>query len=61
VVTGGVTPVDAVVCPASGVVVVPVAPRYHWNADAPVAVGEACRVGLPPEHVRLYEGSRSIQ
>ncbi|HSK03344.1 MAG TPA: ABC transporter ATP-binding protein [Kofleriaceae bacterium] len=28
--------------------------------DARVAAGEACRVGLPPEHVRLYEGGHRI-
>jgi hypothetical protein len=34
--------------------------KIKLGADAPVAVGEACRVGLPPAHVRLYEGGRGL-
>jgi glycerol transport system ATP-binding protein len=34
--------------------------KIKLGADAPVAGGEACRIGLPPEHIRLYEGGRRI-
>jgi glycerol transport system ATP-binding protein len=34
--------------------------KLKLDAGAPIAGGEACRVGLPPEHIRLYEDSRSL-
>jgi glycerol transport system ATP-binding protein len=34
--------------------------KLKLDPGAPVAAGEACRVSLPPEHVRLYEGGHRI-
>ena len=34
--------------------------KIKLDAEAPVAAGEACRIGLPPERVRLYEDGRSL-
>jgi glycerol transport system ATP-binding protein len=34
--------------------------KIKLGPGAPVAAGEACRVALPPERVRLYEGGRNI-
>lgn len=34
--------------------------KIKLGADAAAAAGEACRLGLPPERVRIYEGGRSI-
>jgi glycerol transport system ATP-binding protein len=34
--------------------------KIKLGAGAPIAAGEACRLGLPPERIRLYEGGRSL-
>jgi glycerol transport system ATP-binding protein len=34
--------------------------KLKLGPGAPIAGGEACRLGLPPERIRLYEGGRRI-
>ena len=34
--------------------------KLKLAADATIAAGDACRLGLSPEHVQIYEGGRSI-